>query len=206
MLVGTTSHATARAPQRDTETPATQLGVVGAAATVIAGAAAVGAALLLRHRGAAGTALPSHQIRAQDVDAFLATSAIKQPYIHASTPAARDRIRTHGVESRFDPTGLYGVGLYTSKAHHKAYGDATTQLAIRMERPFETTIDDFHRDARSIIDDYQLRHPHEPSAIAHRNALVEAGYDGIHMAGDRPRNDWLVSFDPKNVRVVVDAP
>ena len=79
---------------------------------------------------------PPHIISPDDVDAWLADSAVRVVTYHRTTRWAARSILERGVDMQLSRIGAYGQGFYTStRTPGEELGDVTLPVAIRLQRP-----------------------------------------------------------------------
>jgi hypothetical protein len=140
--------------------------------------------------------MPSHLITPDEVEAWLAGSAVQAVLQHRTNPVAADLIERFGVEIGLgDTEAAWGQGFYACNYSEPQYGSAVLRVAVRLTHPL--VLPDSVRGA-GIMDDL-LR---EAGTEDMRAAVLGAGYDGlvIHFPRDQ---FWVVAYRDEQVKIVV---
>jgi hypothetical protein len=151
--------------------------------------------------------VPSHIIRLDEVDAWLADSVNKVVTYHRTTDEAAQEILERGVDISRSRIAAYGQGFYTTTMAPSDLrrGEAEVQVAVRLHQPVvgeleevADFVDQFARDAR------QRPAPITPPVAARiRQELVRLGYDGLIVrdaGGDAI--DYVIALDASSVKVL----
>lgn len=148
---------------------------------------------------------PSHIISPDEVDAWLADSAIRVVTYHRTTPWAAHSILEHGVDIRRSRIGAYGQGFYSATVALEGFGDTLLTVAVRLSRPLTGQAHDVERQIDDlIIEQYGTLRPITPDIAASiRRRFISLGYDGlvIHDVDD-VGVDYVLAFFGASVKVV----
>jgi hypothetical protein len=148
---------------------------------------------------------PPHLIAPDEVESWLAGSAVATVTFHrTSVQAAQDIVR-RGVDVARSRIGSYGQGFYTATETDPFYGIAELPVAIRLLHPLTGGPDAVAAVVDSIVD--QLEPPGRlitpPVAAAIRRELRALGYDGIVVFdGGGDGIDFVIALDGRSVRVI----
>jgi hypothetical protein len=142
---------------------------------------------------------PAHIITPDEVDAWLADSAVKVVTVHRTDPDSARDIMEHGVDlTKGDRDAAWGWGFYSSTIGAAQYGEAEVRVAMRLTHPL--VLPDTVRGAE-IVDDLMARTGTDDLRLA----VLDAGYDGIvlHFGATEM---WVVAYRDDQVKVVEEAP
>jgi hypothetical protein len=138
---------------------------------------------------------PVHVISPEEVDAWLADSAVKVITIHRTDVASAQSIITDGVDlTRCSDDAAWGQGFYSRSSADPQYGEATVRVAVRLQSPLE--IMDSVRDA-GILELLTA----QAGTDDFRAAIQAAGYDGVLVHYGQQL--VVVAFESSQVKVVV---
>lgn len=149
---------------------------------------------------------PDHIIPPEDVDDWLADSAVKAVTYHRTSVLSASDVIEHGVDLAKSRIGSFGQGFYTATESDEFYGPAEVAVAIRTTQPPIGLADDLglyiDHLARELRPDQNRLTPQVAKAI--RRELLRLGYDGI-VAKDAGGDgiDYVIAIKDGTVRVVV---
>lgn len=149
---------------------------------------------------------PPHVISPDDVDAWLAGSAVRVVTYHRTSHWAARSILERGVDITRSRIGAYGQGFYTATepVDEELY-DITLTVAVRLERPLVGSSDDVGtRVDALILERYGTLRPITPDVAATiRRQFIRLEYDGL-MVQDVGEDglDYIVAFFGASVKVV----
>ncbi len=141
---------------------------------------------------------PAHIITPDEVDAWLADSAVKVVTVHRTDPGSARDITEQGVDIGKTSTDAgWGQGFYSGTLPDIQYGAASVRVAVRLSQPL--IIRDSIRDV-GILEELQR----EAGTADPREAVLGAGYDGvvIHFG---PGDMWVVAYSNDQVKVVLES-
>jgi hypothetical protein len=150
---------------------------------------------------------PSHVIRPDEVDAWLADSTVRTVTYHRTSAAAARSILERGPSVERSRIGMYGQGFYSSTMPDPFYGEAEVAVAVRLRRAFVGTVEEVDALIDPLVRRFDPRQGRlSPSVAASiRRALVAAGYDGLVVwDGLGDSNDLVVTLDDRAIRVIRD--
>ena len=153
-------------------------------------------------------ARPPHLISPDDVDAWLADSAVRVVTYHRTTRLGARSILERGIDIRRSRIGAYGQGFYTVTNPDVFHGDAIITTAVRLRNPLVGGFDDlseyFDRLTARFSPLERLLTPVVASQI--RRQLLSDGYDGIVVHdGGGDGIDYVIALVDDVVRVVVSV-
>ena len=150
---------------------------------------------------------PPHIISRDEVDAWLADSAVRVVTYHNTDRRSAAAITRHGPSVERSRIGSYGQGFYTATTPDPFHGEFELAVAARLRRPVIghiTVMDD-------VMDRLALRlSPLNPSitptlARRIRRELLAEGYDGIVVYdGGGDGIDYVIALVDATIRIVVD--
>ena len=148
---------------------------------------------------------PRHLILPDEVDAWLADSAVRVVTYHNTDRVSADAILRDGPRVELSRTGSYGQGFYTSTVPDPFFGEVQIAVAVRLRRPLTMHFDEMDQLMRRLV----LRlSPLDPrltllQSRRIRRELLAEGYDGIIVrdaGGDGV--DYVIALVDTVVRVV----
>jgi len=151
---------------------------------------------------------PPHLILPDEVDAWLAGSAIKVVTYHRTSVLGARSILEHGIDVTRPQTGAYGQGFYTSIEPEPFHGPVELIAAIQLRSPLVGHIDDIADYMDRLLDRLSpgSRRMTPPVAQRVRRTLLDAGYDGVVIQdGGGDGIDYVIAMISDTVRMVVEA-
>jgi hypothetical protein len=149
---------------------------------------------------------PSHLILPEEVDAWLADSAVKVVTYHRTSVLGARSILAQGVDIARSRIGAYGQGFYTATAPvDEELDDVTLTVAVRLRSPLVGYAEALAvRVDEIIVTRYgRLRPITTDVASAVRRVLVGLGYDGLVIRDVEEEGlDYVVAFFGTSVKVV----
>jgi hypothetical protein len=149
---------------------------------------------------------PSHLILPEDVDAWLADSAVKAVTYHRTSVLAARSILERGVDIARSRIGAYGQGFYTATAPvDEDLDDVLLTVAVRLESPLVGSAEVLADQVDEIIVTRYGRLRPITAAVAStvRRVLVGLGYDGLVIRDVGEEGfDYVVAFFGASVKVV----
>lgn len=140
---------------------------------------------------------PEHVITLEQVQGWLAGSAVQEITIHRTDAESAQSIREHGfLLEQASPTTGWGRAFYSGSRSDPQYGPVEVRVAVRLVRPL--VIADAIRDVE-VIEELVTRAGTDDIRVA----VLAAGYDGVvvqYGLGDY----WVVAYYPDQVKVVVE--
>jgi hypothetical protein len=149
---------------------------------------------------------PPHLILPDEVDAWLAGSAIKVVTYHRTSVLGARSILERGVDIARSRIGAYGRGFYTATQSDPFFGEVELAVALRLEHPLRGDEDSISDLVSMIAVRLGDRTGRISPAIAEaiRQELLQLGYDGIVVVdagGDGI--DYIIALQEDAVRVVL---
>lgn len=149
---------------------------------------------------------PPHLILPDEVDAWLADSAVRIVTFHNTDRWAADAILRNGVDMSRARVSTYGQGFYTATQADPFYGDVELVVAVRLVYPLRGD-DSF---VGSFIDQLADRFGAPggrltlPIARSVRRELLGMGYDGIVVEDvDGEGVDFVIALEEQSVKIVL---
>ena len=124
---------------------------------------------------------PPHIISPDDVDAWLADSAVRVVTYHNTNRRSAEAILRDGVRIERSWNGSFGHGFYTTTVPDPFYGEVEVMVAVCLQFPLlgeENEVSDVITMITSRLGDRSGRLS-PPVAAAVRQELLDLGYDGI---------------------------
>lgn len=120
---------------------------------------------------------PPHIIAPDEVDAWLADSAVRVVTYHRTDSASARSIVERGVDIARCRIGAYAQGLYSATIPREGFGDATLVVAVRLTRALSGSSDEIERQVdRLIVEQYGSLRPITPHvSAALRRRFVSLG-------------------------------
>jgi hypothetical protein len=149
---------------------------------------------------------PSHIIAPDEVDAWLADSAVRVVTYHNTDRSSADAILRDGVDVERSRFGSSGQGFYTTTVPDPFYGETSVMTAVRLHTPLVGPMDDVADLVDRLAQRFSPFDPRITPPIARqvRQELLAAGYDGV-VAYDAGGDgiDYVVALISDAVRIVV---
>lgn len=137
---------------------------------------------------------PAHWIRPDEVEEWLADSVVKQPTFHRTTEAHAESIITEGVDVTRG-RGTYGQGFYTALLPVRDAGAAEISVAIRTLNPVVAV------NQWDLLRQINIQPGVPATAAAVRQAVIDAGYDGI-IIRRADGNDYAIAIVDGTARTI----
>jgi hypothetical protein len=148
---------------------------------------------------------PPHIISPEDVDAWLADSAVRVVTYHNTDRRSADAILRDGVQIERSWNGSFGRGFYTTTVPDPFYGEIAMTVAVRLLHPLhgdEDRVGDVVAMISRRVGDRTGRLS-PPVAAAVRQELLSLGYDGIVVVdGGGDGVDYVIALEARAVKVV----
>lgn len=152
-----------------------------------------------------GASRPSQLIVHEEVDDWLADSAIRVITYHNTDRRSADVILRDGPRIERSWIGSYGQGFYTSTVPDPSFGEVPVTVAVRLRRPLMMRFDEMDQFMRHLVIRFSPLDPRLTPLQGRRirRELLSEGYDGIIVrdaGGDGV--DYVIALRDETVRVV----
>ena len=148
---------------------------------------------------------PPHIITPDEVDIWLADSAVRAVTYHRTNPGAARHILEHGIDISRSRIGAYGQGFYTATESDPFFGDVELVVAIRLRDPLHGDQESIGDIVTMISDRLGDRSGRLSPLVAAgiRRELLDLGYDGISVVdGGGDGIDYVIALEAQAAKVV----
>ncbi len=148
---------------------------------------------------------PPHLITPEEVDGWLAGSAVRGVTYHRTSVSAAREIVARGVDITRSEIGAYGQGFYTATEPDPIYGSVQVVVAVRSLFPLRGDDTSVGEQVDRIAERLGAPAGRITAAASRgiRRELLRLGYDGIVVLdGGGDGIDYVIALEPQSVKLV----